>query len=154
MDVEEQNDDLTRYMGMNPDCWGCQHNRPSQTEHDCCGYGFVISEGEEEEEEGEIKEEDDLEERTTDALEVMSKGIVSEECFLTSRRLNDFQGMLKEIVQRWRKDTDALTRDVRDDFIFQRKLMTCWYVYVGMCERHCKENVRELLYQTFATLMR
>ena len=114
-------------IGNNNECWG--------------QYGFVISEGEEEEEEGEIKEDDDLEKRMTEALEVMSKGIVSEERFLTSKRLIDFQGMLKEIVQRWRKDTDALTRDVRDDFIFQRKLTTCWYVYVGMCERHCKENI-------------
>ena len=48
---EEQNGDLTRYMGMNPNFWGYQHNRPSQTEHACCGYGFVISEDEEEEEE-------------------------------------------------------------------------------------------------------
>ena len=96
-----------------------------------------------------------MEERISQALEVMSRGIALEERLRTSKRLNDFQGMLKEIIQRWRKEEkDALTRHARNDFIFQRKLMTCWYVYLGMCERHCKENVRELLYKTFATLMR
>ena len=108
MEVEKQNGAMM--IGNNNDCWGCRHNRPSQTEHACCQYGFVISEDEEEEEEEEGKIKDDMEERISQALEVMSRGIVSEERLLTSRRLIDFQGMLKEIIQRWRKETDALTR--------------------------------------------
>ena len=150
------------FMISNNDCWGCRHNRPSQTEHACCNYGFVISEDEEEEEgeikeeeEGEMKEEEEevKERRITQALEVMRPGIVEEERLRASIRLNDFQGMLKEIIQTWRKEEDGLTRHASKNFIFYRKLMTCWYVYLRMCERHCKEIVRVALHKTFVTLM-